>query len=405
VAPNGRKRVAYYRASTDSTFSPAHQVLLPGPVADPGIADDHHLIADMTFHEVDLALLKAAGSVDAPVAEYEVPSGAWYETYLKAARAVYRKVEPRGYDSSIAPAATPKVPGPMHVLIRGSVVLKTRFTEHLLPLIPAEGHWTFHYRTKPNSYKRVQVTEPVRWCISRDGLLNTSLGPSKLSALVSPALEQWKLLLPVAVSSRELLARLKVPTTFPEMTEAQWEAAFRRSQELASESELEICWAFYAAVCALRPAPAKISAFASARAMTTSPATVMVTDDRERFVALHEAGVATVLVPNRTAVDGLVGRWGLAEASATVTVEVSGESEPVLDALPGLAPHVSSVVAEATAVQPCSRIWLEIRAAGETRHREVSFARTGSVLHYRDDMAGELLLDRVAQELGLSLIR
>ncbi|PYR32331.1 MAG: hypothetical protein DMF90_23780, partial [Acidobacteria bacterium] len=114
---------------------------------------------------------------------------------------------------------------------------------------------------------------------------------------------------------------------------------------------------------------------------------------------------ATVLVPNRTAVDGLVGRWGLAEASATVTVEVSGESEPVLDALPGLAPHVSSVVAEATAVQPCSRIWLEIRAAGETRHREVSFARTGSVLHYRDDMAGELLLDRVAQELGLSLIR
>ena len=41
--------------------------LLPGPVADPESVDDHHLIVDMTFHEADLALLKAAGVVDSPV--------------------------------------------------------------------------------------------------------------------------------------------------------------------------------------------------------------------------------------------------------------------------------------------------------------------------------------------------
>ncbi len=57
------------------TFSRGHQTLLPGPVADPAVVDDHHLIVDMTFHEADVALLKAAGLVDAPVAG----RGVWRE--------------------------------------------------------------------------------------------------------------------------------------------------------------------------------------------------------------------------------------------------------------------------------------------------------------------------------------
>jgi len=384
-------------------FSPAGQTLLPGPVADPESVDDHHLIVDMTFHEADLALLKAAGVVDSPVAGRGSLSGPWYETYVKEAREEYRKVERRGYDSDVVPAYVTAIPGPLHTLIHGSAALRVRFTEHLLPLAPAKDQWTIHCRTRPNAYKSVAFTEPVRWCIRRYGLLNTSLGPRETSAVVSPALDRWKLLFPVATISERLVAVLEAPTTFETVTDDQWEAAFGTSDELESESDLETCWAFYAAICSFFEAPETISAFAGAQVSRGAPASIKVTDDRERFVALHEAGVATILVSGRSAVDELVKHWHLAEASATVSVEASGEPEPILDVLPALRQYLPTAVAEATTLQPCSRIWLEIGAAGDIHHREVSFARTGSVLHYRDSTTLEALFARVVREFNLSL--
>ena len=384
------------------SFEPAHQTLLAGPVADPRNQEDHRLIVDMEFHETDLALLKAAGVVDRPTAGLGTLDGAWYDAYLKAARVAYRTVESRGYAQDIIPEPSP-IPGPLYGLVHGSVELKARFTKYLLPLVPSEMHWTFYCKTRPKAYARVSITEPVRWCLKSLGFIDTSLGPTKLSSAVSPALSDWSVLLPVASAPKEVLEQLDVPATLTELTEIQWQDALGKSREITSRADLEVCWAFYAAACSGRQTPIQISVLASDQVTTESPGATLVTDDRERFEALQEAGAAAILVPGRTAVEELVNKWGLFEAAATVTPEASGESEPLLDVLPGLAPYVSAVVAESTWLQPCSKLWLEIRAHGEVRHREVFFARMGSVLHYLDGIQRGDLLDRVGRELGLSL--
>jgi superfamily II DNA or RNA helicase len=166
---------------------------------------------------------------------------------------------------------------------------------------------------------------------------------------------------------------------------------------------LEQAWSFYAEAALHKSAPVQLVAYSEGRPVLSTASQVHVSEDRDRFIALQEAGLATILVSGRSEVEALVTRWGCAEGAATLYFESTADSEPLLDVLPGLEPHVSRADVEAITLQPCARLWLEIKEGGSVRQHDLTFAQSGTMLCYRGDLSDEELFGRVSQQLGLRL--
>lgn len=385
------------------TFVRGRHVLLPGAIADLADKEDHGLIVDMSFHKTDMTLLESMSVSGTPSARHDVTNEDWYADYLAAARGAYRRVEPRGSEFGVVPQQTWPAAGPLHCLARGGEQLKARFSAELLGLLPQRPTWIFHYSTRPKMFEKVPFVEPTRWCLSRYGLLPTSLGPRPASLCVSSSLSMWQRLLPVATISKQLALELAIATDLAQLTLEHWRAALELALSAVTPDQLEQSWAFYVQACAHVHKPAQIAAYENGGVVVRSPDVIHTTDDRERFSILHEAGIPALLVEDRAQVEALVGKWGLTEGVAVAHFEPSDDEEHLLDALPGLYRHVPPSVAESTLVQPCARIWVEIHGSEGLRQRDVRFARNGATLCYKDDTPADVLLERVVRELRLQL--
>jgi superfamily II DNA or RNA helicase len=403
-----RGHASRLRAKTCAeTFVPIREALLPGNLIQTIDNDlDKALVVDIQFHQPDLALLKAAGAVDGPRSGFtfdEVTAESCYPKYLSAARADYRRHESRGYESGIVVGSSSSTAGPLHVLTRGSVDLRTRFAIALSEILPTTSHWSIHYGTRPLKYATTHFLEPARWCLANFGVFPTSLGPTPVTECVGPAFTNWRHFLPVASVSDQLAGDLGLPQTLDMFGEVHWRRAFAASEAVVRLESLEDVWAFYAEAAKRLSAPKRIVAFSEGQSLVSTPSVVHVCDDRERFNALQEVGTPSVLVNTRLGVETLVSNWGCVEGVASVGFESTADPEPLLDVIPGLEQHVSPAIAEATLMQPCARIWLEVKEAGSVRQHEVSFAHSGAVLCYRADVDAEALFRRVLQHLGLDL--
>lgn len=388
-------------------FVAVRSALLPGILGEEVRTDcDAALLIDIRFHRQDLGLLAAAGATDRPrlgVSLDELRREEWFPQYLDAARRDYRKHEARGHDASIVGSGC-ETAGPLHALVKGSQSLGSRLTEQLMSVLPTDAYWTFHYDGRPRAYKTTQFLEPTRWCLNTFGIFSTSLGPRPASECVGRGLDDRRQFFPVVHLSAGLEEQLGIPQTLAQLSTEHWQATFERALQTPSRLEhLEALWELYAQAASVTAPPASMVTYAQGACATSQPTAVQVCDDRDRFNALQETGTPAMLVSTRAALETLLKKWNCREGRATVGFEAVSDHEPLLDALPGLAPYALPSLSEGTFLQACARIWLEVKDESGSRHFDVSFARVGGVLCYRADISKYDLLRRAAQQFGMAL--
>ena len=390
--------------SLAGVFTSVTALLLPGPLVDASSSDDRELIIDTEFHGGDLGLLKVLGASDALRPSDQVARELWFDDYVAAGRAAYVRTEPRAYPSQVQATYYEPTPLPLHGLVRGSEGLKERMTRDATAMLPRRRTWTFHCPHRPRAYPHIEFLEPARWCLRNYGRFSTSRGVRPAKEAVASSLDEWATILPVASSvNPELAEDLDMPTTLEGLTAEHCDEALSHTTWLESLEDCETAWRFFALTCGRAPAPKELLAFADGAAVVVPPIEVHVTDDRERFSALQLAGIPAIVVPNRAGVESLVQSWGCPEGIATTRIEPAGEAEPLLDVIPGLEPHVPPAVAEATRLQACARIWLEIEGAESVGQRTVDFAEVAGVFCYRADTTPDSLVDRVLRRLEITL--
>ena len=181
--------------------------------------------------------------------------------------------------------------------------------------------------------------EPARWCLSQFGVFLTSLGPKPVGECVGPKLSRYRHFMPVVDISDQLADETGVPQSLEQFAHFHWQQAITEAQQVNEIADLvEGVWVFYVEAAARVPAPAQIVAYSECRTVVAPPAAVHATDDRERFVALQEIGIPTVLVATRASVEAITNGWGCTEGVAVVRFEPTGEREPLFDVFPGLEP-------------------------------------------------------------------
>lgn len=390
----------------DERFVPVRHALLSGRLLDPNDQDDAGVLIDPEFHKTDGVLLEAAGAVQEPVRGLRAKdfgAESWFASYVEAARADYRQHETRGYTSSIIVGPHDTTAGPLHVLVHGSPELRARLAEALIRVLPPSPHWECYYDTRPYAYARTKFVEPARWCLAKHGMFATPVGVTPTADCVGPKFSAWRHFLPVASVPESLAEEIGIPQSLAQFDERHWKRALERAVAIDAIELLEGVWSFYGHAAAHVSRPAQLNAIAEGKPLLASPAEVHVSDDRDRFNALQEAGLPAIFVTSREEVDALVENWGCLEGVAAVHFEPTAEPEPLLDRLPGLEIHISADVADSLLLQPCARLWLEINNRGNAQQREVTFAQSGSVLCYRADTPTEVLFDRVVRHLGLTV--
>lgn len=390
--------------SLAGVFTSATALLLPGRLIDASASDDRELIIDTDFHGGDLGLLRGLGATDALRPSDQVAREPWLNDYLTWGRAEYVAAEPRAHAAQVQAVYHELTPLPLHGLVRGSERLKERMTRDATAMLPRRRTWTFHCPHRPRAYPHLEFLEPARWCLSNYGRFNTSRGVRPAKEAVASSLTEWATILPVASAVNPELAKdLDMPTTLEGLTAEHCDEALSYTTWLESLEDCETAWRFFALTCGRAPAPKELLAFADGAAVVVPPIEVHVTDDRERFNALQLAGIPAIVVPNRAGVESLLQSWGCSEGAATTRIEPTGEPEPLLDVIPGLEPHVAPAVAEATRLQACARIWLEIEGADSAGQRTLDFAEVAGVFCYRADTTPDFLVDRVLRRLEITL--
>ena len=179
--------------------------LLPGPIVPSDGSRDSTVAVDTGFHQSTVKLLEMLGVHAAPVPDGWLPEEErWvtmldgylaecYKTYDEATPELRQRPSREYLDLSHG-----DVLGPLESLRHLSQEGRLRFTSRLLGAQPDERDWKLRHRTV-GAYPEVAVPDPVTWCLSKFGVLETSRGLRLVSDSVGPDMDRFRQFMPVAV--------------------------------------------------------------------------------------------------------------------------------------------------------------------------------------------------------------
>jgi superfamily II DNA or RNA helicase len=299
-AINRHSRVKPIKVFTLSgSLMPLSGVFLPGKIFLSG-EDDDGLIIDTQLHSANLDVLRGLGADEVPkVAESctEFPFGSEYMEYLKksaSGKLTDKKVEQLFGSAPLGPKMLDLWPK----IGRKS---KARFTTWILENVKSKHFW------KPNGFE-VEVEVPAFWFAKRNGLVESSMGPSHFEETLSGSMTKFARIIAVSDIAAELTDDCGLRTTLQELPKHTLENAIKL---LESEFEEELIGEFLATVCRDLTTPNRIPSKKNGAIHLEAPGDITVLLDRELFQTLSSNGVPVLLVPTLEHEEALVASWGL----------------------------------------------------------------------------------------------
>ncbi|MBD0741632.1 hypothetical protein BG418_09055 [Streptomyces sp. CBMA152] len=378
--------------------------LLPGDVVSSGGSEDRDVAVDLDFHQADIGLLGLLGATDGPKAAVDPNREPWYAEYRAKMIEAYYKQLPPGVstprEQSIV-VAGPQPPGPLELLTRLSPGAQARF----LKSIPSAGmvaSWTVHARTRPGD-RQLSIESPLVWMAKRHGRLPTSQGVRSVTECVSPALSQYRNLLPVAEVDAGLAAVLCLPGELEEISGELWMSIL--DDVLHSEDDTRV-GGLYALGQTVLSAPAKIRC-RTRRGWTHRPAgDVAAAADREQYQRLFDHDVPAVLAPSEEAAARLVEGWGLNAFVDALITELravpTGMPTPLEDVFPQLR-FLPGRPMQGLELVRCTELDELISTPAGQSVQSLDIGRDGTAVYWReidDDLA---LVRQLSRLLGLGL--
>ena len=382
-------------------------LLLPGPIVPADGSRDAEIAVDTVFHLENMDLLHRLGAVSGPTAGHNVTDEPWFPSYKQDAvenfllRPVMNGRTPRNSHLKFEPGL--KV-GPLSPIRGLSEIGSALFTSAILSAEdPTEVPWIMKHDS-PGVYQPMEFPPPAKWILEEYGKIETSLGIRSINEAVGPTLGAWGEILPVAVLESGMAERLELPGSLGDLAAEHLDEAMNALDNIVDDGLIA---RFYASLCVIDDqAPERLRCRIGQNFTSIAPESVTVTWEPALFESLRLNESPALLVPNQTAGNHLLARWGLKShdesLAPTVDAEESGEEIQLVDQFPALRSHIDDAT-NAIRLVPCSALRLEVLSDQGKRGQEKEFLRFGSTIYFRDSLSQPELLDLIVETLGLGI--
>ncbi|MGK5170489.1 DEAD/DEAH box helicase [Geodermatophilus sp. CPCC 205761] len=375
---------------------------LPGPVIPADRSRDAVYAVDLAWHRDDRPLLSLLGASAGPSLHPDRQREDWLEDYEKWAVRRYYELLPRGGPrpaEGYLRVYTGTVPDPIGLLPDLSRSGQAALTRAALDLGPEQDRTVAHATVA--HYPRLEVLGPLTWYLSRNGVVETALGPTSVSHALAPD-EQVKDVLPVAHVTREEAERLGLRRGTADISDREWQRFLQDACEWNDDARRS---KLYAIASQHTSAPESLHVRLGQRVVEVHTEDVYVVDDEREYGALLAQSIPVLLVADAEHTTRLVDAWGLLDGSTLLATEVAftaaGEAGPLVDRFPPLRLYLPPDL-ESLELVPCQDIQVStVTPAGRsTEYRDFLLheGRVHAVLG--TDTA---LLRRLSEELDLDL--
>ncbi|WP_446218661.1 DEAD/DEAH box helicase family protein [Micromonospora sp. IBHARD004] len=376
--------------------------LLPGRVVPSDGSRDRDVAVDLRVHSADRPVLEALGMSDVPVPDIDPHGPAWFDEYrvasLKAMCALLPAGVPHPRLSSLVVGGT-NPPGPLGVLATLSAEAKHLFIKNL-PADRLVRDWSARAGRLTQ-----QVDSPLVWMVRRHGMLQTSQGVVSMDLAVSPSLNEYRGVLPVALIDRGIADVLGLPTTIGQIPGHLWQHLV---QTVAVTEDDAVPGMAYALV--LRSGadwPGGDTRCRIGDNWGTRPDDqICVASSREEYDSLVLETIPALLAPTAADVDAMVQHWGMRRYAETVSTELRKveETEPV--AVVTEYPHLRVLrgrKADGWAFVQCSELEEVKRTPNGIRTSPLDVAARDGVVYVRHTTDKRSILQAITRELDLGL--
>ncbi|MFE7295100.1 DEAD/DEAH box helicase [Streptomyces sp. NPDC057579] len=388
----------------DGRYRPMRDCLIPGPVVPDDGSRDKAIAVDLGFHESDRAVFRELGLSDRPTTGHKPDQDTWFEEYRQTVHDRYLRDlpmnAPRPNISRLSVEGGPTA-GPLHLLPKLSEEGRAGFVA-ALPEAGIVQNWQLQYGSQSNT--RRAVVSPMRWMISRHGLVRTSLGLTPVSEAVGPQLKEYRAVLPVADIGEELARKLMLPTTADEVPGGRWGKLLDRVLESEDDAFIGRAYALLLRVGFEFPdgvlTRCRVGNAWEGRpddeiAVATTPAD---------FKELVREQLPALLVADRTdaaTAQDMIETWGMSKVSDVVSKELEtvkiGRSTHLFDEFTTVRARLGSSGSNCR-IQRCSELAEVVRTPTGRKQKPLPAARKGATLYVLDSLDRLQVLEAADRE-------
>ncbi|MFF3070944.1 DEAD/DEAH box helicase [Kitasatospora sp. NPDC057936] len=390
--------------TADGHFHAMRECMLPGVVvaaeSDPAIA------VDMRFHSDDAGFFRELGLRDRPTGKHRPEEEPWFEEYRTAVHAAYcRTLDDRASRPTLARIRIEGSPvgGPLHLLPRLSEPARAAFLREL-PEDALVEHWTRQIGAQVDS--RRSVSSPIRWMLSRHGLVETSQGLKPLKEAVGPQLGAYRDVLPVASISGEKARKLGLADSVEKVRPKQWEQLLEKLQESEDDTFVGSTYALLTRLEIPFPEDSLTRCRVGDAWDTRVDSEIAVAANPEEYRSLQTERVPALLMPNQESADLMVEHWGMLRHDDVVSRETRHESSvepvPLVEEFPTLRQKMGTSVGTYSLLR-CSTLEEVVRTPHGARAKSLESARQNNVIKVLDSLDRLGTLRAVDRELGLRM--
>lgn len=353
-----------------------------------------------------VALVRAAGAVDAPVVGYPLDRDALKPQYVSAVEKMARAhLRRSGFtDTHVALPDVDGV-GPLDVLADDLTDQERVFWTRGVLRTMASREITLKVRVAPGKVAEIPASSFEWWAVRNFGRVLTTRGVVPPTDAVSSRLHRFGAFLPV-VADAELSVTLGLPSE-PGAVLAQHLAAFLATEGYAIDAAGADAFTDLVRVCAARSdvaVPDVIPAVSKGIVTLTPRREVAVTMKPSDVAALDEASVAHI--PTDGDLGELVARWELLTAGDALqqSLEVIGvdEATPVLDVYPSLQGRVTARLNKQK-IARAESIFRVLHSIHGVSKRRLQGAKQDGVVIVDSSLDAEQALAHLSRALDLGL--
>ncbi|MDX3524432.1 DEAD/DEAH box helicase [Streptomyces scabiei] len=387
----------------DGRYRLMRDCLLPGPVVPGDGSRDKAIAVDLDFHESDRQVFRDLGLFDRPTGGYRPDDETWFEEYRQVVHESHLRslpsAAPRSNISRLVIEGGATL-GPLHLLPALSEEGRAAFVA-ALPAADISQHWQMRYGSTASTRKAVM--SPLRWMISKHGLVKTSLGLTRVSEAVGPQLKAFRAVLPVAEISEEAARRLNMPTASDEVPTRRWSKLLDLVLESEDDAFIGRAYALLHRVGFEFPegVPTRCRVGSSWEGRPDNE--IAVAMNALEFKELVRERLPALLVTDKADVataKEMIEEWGMLKVSDVISRDI----EPVkIGRAVSLFEEFTTVKARlgqagsSYKIQRCSELEQVVRTPMGSKRKSLKFARKGQTLFVLDSL-GRLQVLQAADE-------
>ncbi|MFD8478215.1 DEAD/DEAH box helicase [Kitasatospora sp. NPDC059673] len=378
--------------TVDGRFRRMRDCLLPGPVVPGDGSRDGAVAVDMAFHDGDRAVFRELGLSDRPTPNHRPELEPWFEEYRELVHNGYLRTLPANAPRpslgrlTVEGAATA---GPLHLLRELSEEGRAGFVASL-PELGVVQQWTGQYGAQTATRK--PVVSPFRWMINKYGLVNTSLGLTRVSEAVGPQLKEYAAVLAVASIGPDLARRLGMPVTADEVPADRWSKLLDRVLKSEDDAFVGRAYAQLFRVAFEFPEGVLTRCRVGAGWEERPDGEIAVATSQAEYDELVREQLPALLVADRSdaaTAKAMIEEWGMSKVSDVITKELApvkiGAPVPLFDVYTTVRARLGNTGSNLK-IQRCSTLDRIIRTTTASTPTPIRFAKKGNTLYVLDSL-------------------